>query len=468
MIYSRLYLQKRTNLVPLFVALAFSLALLFATVSRGRPAARSLTRSDSPVRYEVVNLAPGQAGVFWESRENEKGWIELAGKDNSVTKYYDDRDLPTSLGEYRYHYVALKDLKEGTGYSFQIGSGKGAYTAPGGSLFRFATPQRGMAKYDIQPAYGKLVQPNDKPASDAFVILKVDGMVPLLAQTKQTGEWLIPLHTLIGKTDNKIKDGLSATTRVEIEFVSENKASSYVVSTLSGVNPLSSTIVMGRNYNLLAQAPGSVLSATAQTVPEKQSSPLTVIYPRENALIPAGRPLFKGQGIPGKDVFVLVNSKPQYSFRATVDKKGEWRVLPKDPIAAGTYVVTVTSADQKGTKLTINRNFMIAKNGEQVLGEATAEPTLAPTAAPTVAPTSALTPIPTQPVPTGSTPAPTSAVTPTAAPTVAPTAYATPTTTFLPTAAPTPPPPRTGGNVTPMLLMSVAFVVVGAGLMLVF
>ena len=72
-----------------------------------------------------------------------------------------------------------------------------------------------------------------------------------------------------------------------------------------------------------------------------------VSYPVENAIIPASRPLINGGGIPGNDVFVFINSKPQFAFRTTIDKNGKWRVLPDTPMGAGTYIASVTSKDER-------------------------------------------------------------------------------------------------------------------------
>ena len=68
-------------------------------------------------------------------------------------------------------------------------------------------------------------------------------------------------------------------------------------------------------------------------------------------------------------------------------------MLPDTPMSAGTYIASVTSKDERGGKVTVQRNFTIAKSGEQVLGVATGEPTLVPTATivPTVVPTSSQT-----------------------------------------------------------------------------
>jgi len=95
---------------------------------------------------------------------------------------------------------------------------------------------------------------------------------------------------------------------------------------------------------------------------------------------------------PNKSVIISINSKPEYVFRTQANKIGEWKVVPEKSINAGDYILTLTSEDEKGNQYSVKRNFSIAKNGEQVLGEATAEPTLEPTtqAVPLSTPTTTL------------------------------------------------------------------------------
>ncbi len=454
MVYSKLYLEKKSGIWPVVAAVGVNMLLIALLITRSSPL-KSRTNGTTPVRLEVVNLSPNQAGVFWETETQEAGWVELmdsSGK--NVTRIADERDTADMTSQYVYHYAALKNLRENTEYTFQVAGKKGAYATETGSLYRFRTPKKGNHKYDLKPAYGKVLKPNGKPAEGAIVIVRIKGLAPLLTISKGTGEWLIPLHTLVAQGTGKAADAVSETLKTEVEFLSESRKTSRVATLFGNMGNLATTTVLGTNYSLLAKA-GQVLSATDETTGQKGT--MTVIYPRENAVIPASRPLIKGQGVPGKEVTVFINSTPQYSYRATVDRNGEWRVLPDKPIGAGSYVVTVTSQDEKNTKMTIRRNFIIAKNGEQVLGEATAAPTLVPTqpAAPT------------QPA----VPSPTSGTAPTIAPSM-PVATATgipPTSApVYPTEAPTASPPRTGGSLTPLLLMSVSFVIVGAGLMLVF
>ena len=130
-------------------------------------------------------------------------------------------------------------------------------------------------------------------------------------------------------------------------------------------------------------------------------------------------------------------------------------MLPDTPMGAGTYIASVTSKDERGGKITVQRNFTIAKSGEQVLGVATGEPTLVPTVVvtPTLSPTTTLT----------STPQ----VTPSSSPSLSTTPTPTTVMTY-PTVQPSPQTPRSGGSSFMPIFASFSLIIMGIGLMLVF
>lgn len=456
MIYSKLYLQKKTSLLPLFIVWGICL-LTFGLVIRSQK-----TTFQTPVihealkRREIVNLTSNQIGIFWESKKAETGWIRYGEKDTELDKIaYDERDLVPVTQAYTYHYAVLKNLKANTDYYYQIVNSKGAYADSRNKPFFIKTPQYNSQKYSLKPAYGKATLGNGLPARNIFVLLQIEDKRPLLTLSKDTGEWLIPLHILVDRMSGKVVSDISDKLKVEIEYIGEGNQNSYVTSTLAGIVPMQQTIVLGKNYSLLAK--GEVLSATDKETANSKPA-FFVSYPIENGIVPASRPLINGGGIPGNDIFIFINSKPQFAFRTTVDKYGKWRVLPDTPMGAGTYIATVTSKDERGGKVTIQRNFTIAKSGEQVLGVATGEPTLVPimTTAPTVVPTSTQTTV-TPTVALSITPSPTSMIS------------ITPTTIMTyPTVQPSQETPRSGGSSFMPIFGSLSLIIMGIGLMLVF
>ncbi len=444
MIYSKLYLEKKNNLLPLFIVTGIVLFASIVTFFSTIPVRVKKITDARVIRMEVVNISDSAVGIFWETEKQESGWVEYR-TENAVEGQIalDERDVLHNKNPFFFHFVSIKDLKPETTYTFNIVTEKGRYVANNTTEYHFKTSKKDDQTNRLKPAYGKVYSQNGKAADSTLVLLKIKGIYPLMALTKQTGEWLIPFNRLINKETGLKTDTINENSPVEMEFLSETGGRSYAKTLVSHVSPLSQGILLGRNYSLLKND-GEVLSASDTNTGDTPLS-FSVIYPRENALIPASKPLLKGIGIPRKDVFVFINSKPQFAFRTTVDEDGEWRILPRDPIGPGTYLAVFTTVDEKGRTITVKRQFMIAKSGEQVLGTATGAPTL----------------IPTQPATPTKTISPPATITP-LLPSV------TPIMTY-PTPSPTKEPPRTGGgSMGGVFGIALGMLILGSGLLLVF
>lgn len=449
MIYSQIYLRRKTNKL-LIIAAVFAVATSFVVLFSRHKSVAVRVLKEKLANYEIANLGSTQVSVFWESRAKEAGWIEYGtDRSNMAKKAFDDRDLEGAPQSYIYHLATMDNLLEDTVYYYRIVTLKGAYAEGGNTDLHFRTQKKNTQIISAKPAYGKVLLPNGNPKDNILVRLQVAGYYPLVVLSKQTGEWLMPLGTLTSHSDPKNTPALAGTTKAGLDFFYDEGKATHIDTLVANITPLSQTILLGRDYSLLAQ---STVMGAETAAGEGQKNTFMVVYPRENGLIPGGKPLIKGTGVPGADVFIFINSTPQYAYRTTVDNKGEWRVQPTQDIGAGSYVAAITSRDSKGGRITINRNFIIGKSGEQVLGVATGEPTLAPSPLPS----------PTIALPTGS---------PTAQPSPTIIVYISPT--VMPTAGlnyptVTPAPPRTGGNFSYLLIVGIAFLVTGGGLMLVF
>ena len=135
---------------------------------------------------------------------------------------------------------------------------------------------------------------------------------------------------------------------------------------------------MGKEYNFLAQ--GGALSASGKTK-SGQKTKFEILFPRDSAVIPGGKPLIKGASFAGNQVIVSIDNDPGLSYKVSADKQGVWSVILSTNLPVGGHTLKARSTDTEGKETILSRNFSVAKSGEQVLGEATAEasPTLMPT-----------------------------------------------------------------------------------------
>ncbi len=426
--FSKLYLLQKKRPAWYLYLLAGVLSLFAVSLYLHNLPQKKILRTDKPVRVEIVNLGAFQFGIYWETEKEEEGWVTIKTKDSKILGHYaDDRDSSGTRQKRKHHYVLATHLEPSTLYYFSIETNKGVYVDKNGKDFMVKTPNTLTRPSYISPLYGKVTDSNGMVPQQTMILVQNDNVFPLLVYAKESGEWLVSLTSLVSKENGSyVVPDTDAV--IKLEMLTEKKRSS-VSGVLKQLLTLSETIELGKQYDLLAR--GTVLSTTSAVTLKEGSleSGISILYPRENSLIPAGKPLIKGKGIKGAEVFAYINSKPQYSFRTVVDTDGFWLVTPQSALDPGNYLLSVSTKDERGGRVSMTRRFIIAKSGEQVLGTATGEPTpIVPSVRPTVSPTpsSAITGSPTAslyPSPTyGVTQVPTAPVyiSPTPIPSVSP------------------------------------------------
>ncbi len=447
MVYSKLFASARVNknVRVLGVAAVFSLVVGVVLFVHHFIYVNGLNTIGSLKKMQIVNLTSNGTGVVWEVKNNPTDiqWVEWGESMNIM-----DHKSPPGAGTGSLKYMSITGMEANKIYYVRIRSYAGVYTWEGKRAIQLKTPKVSQA-YPQTPAYGKVLYPSGRAYTNGIVFFEVEGYVPQVAFTKETGEWLVSLNGFVDKKTNvitSIKDNAKVTIRIP------SSPETVVVTTAKQIAPMSKIMVIGTSSTFLAQGAGneSVLGATTEKAQQEVKQP-SITYPKEGALIPGNTPLIKGTAVENKELNVLIQGpKKQYSYRVVADGNGDWLVQYPLALEPGRYVVSATTQDRSGFKLTLRRTFSIIKNGEQVLGEATGSPTLAPTAVPT---------IPAIPTPTTASVQPTTALSPTAAiPTVlVPTQF-----------VPSPTPPRTGGEISGYLFTAAVCIVLGAGLVLVF
>lgn len=437
---TNLYL-KRERRVPSILAFGIIILMVYVLSSffsdnPRRLQARPKTVSD----IEVANLAHNQATIIWKTNLAETGWVIYGDKENKLTDTaFDDRDLEKVKGRYRLHYVNLKNLRANTRYFFKIISGNKLVSKDKSHSFSFVTTHP-LVINKLNPAYGKVIYPKGTPVVNALVKLYFINSVTLATLTKNSGEWLIPLGFIVNKkTRNQIIP--NETSEVKIEIIDETGEKTVVSADIKNISPLPRTLVLGENYNFLETK--DILGGMSSR--NKEKGEVYILYPKEKAVIPGGKPLIKGIALPGAELIVEIESKTRFIYKVKADKKGVWRVVPLKELTPGRHKITVITQGRNGEEIRKTRFFTVAKSGETVLGEATGEPT--PTEIfPSFTPTPSLVEI-------------------------SPTVVLTATPTTIPTGVnitPSPTEPVSGGSIASIVLTSTSLIVVGLGLLLVF
>lgn len=396
-------------------------------------------------RTEIANCSPFSCSVMAETRERVKMWIIYGEKSDRLNLSVSDaRDLEKDKKMRFNHYFDIKNLKENTEYYCRFITDTGVSRQ---TCNFTTTPQFTTLAGNLAPAIGKVVSKGANPVKAAIVILKVEGANSLSTLTGETGGWVIPYYPLTKKGSFQLLLPQPDST-VNIEILGDEGEKSVITGAFKNINKLESkTIILGQNYTIVDEQ-SNVLAAF--TTPFPKSPNIEILIPKEGALIPGNHPLFKGTALPGRKVQLTINpvkntSRAKINLRPLTtysDKRGVWMFSLTTDLQDGNYMMNLATNNKDGNQIQLKRNFVILKSGETVLGEATPEATLTPVATPTAG--IVLTQV------------------------VTPTLTSTPEATITTVVFTTPTPPESGLSIMPLAITSLALIVIGTGLILIF
>jgi hypothetical protein len=457
--YSDLYFRQKKSYIPVLIAVLAVIGVTsFLTFYFSSSSTPTRASQNALIKREIVNPTTTQIGIFWETEEQTTGWVIYGTDPDKLTSTASDERDSSTKTKYKLHYALLKNLKPNTNYYYRIVNNNQITSDLDGSPFVIKTANNLAVASDAQPAYGKVALKSGSAATNTIVLIQIENTYPLLAITKATGEWLIPMQYIMGKADNTAML-LKPNDVVHIQIMNEDDMVTKVNVRVDKLSPLPQTVVLGNNYEFTGNQ-NDVLSATTSTAEERPSEGgIDILFPKQKAVIPGQKPLIKGTAVPGASIDIQLNSQPKFNLSTQANDRGDWIATVPKPLPPREYTLVMTTTDSQGQPVVIARTFTIAKSGEQVLGEATGEatPTIEPTAAlPTTEPTIGVTAtpeatkIPAEVTPIASTSA---TATPSAAPVI--TGYTGP--------SPVDGGPATGGNGFMYTLVSLGLLVAGAG-----
>lgn len=402
MIYSELYFKQRQKVSIYLIALTLIFSFfIFTSIFSKLNLKQSRASKANLKRIEITNLNPIQATIFWQTDEKQTGWIMYGEDKNNINKIaFDERDILENKGKYLNHYVILKNLNPNTTYYFIIISDNNKITQPNGQYFSFKTPKTISNLTKIHPISGKILNENLSPLNSGIVLLSIKdkNLFPLSYLLKTSGDWIIPLNSFYSK-DDIIEKVLTEKDIATIEIISDEGKKTILTGAIKDLTSKTQTLIIGKNYNLSQE--NNVLAVTDKIVNQKNN--ISIIYPQEGAIIPARKPLIKGLALPEKEVLLTISSKSKiYNVNTKTNKNGEWSYLPVNDFDLGDYTILLMTKNEKNQDIKIIRNFKLTGNDAiegKVLGEATNEakiitptnlptPSLIPTNKPTVYPTS--------------------------------------------------------------------------------
>lgn len=363
--YSDLYLRPSNSerQVPPYLA-AVIVVLVVGIFTR-----HFFVRTDRPTEASSVRLVEREqvstdttATIYFVLPEPHKAYVLFGESPGNLSQMaFDVRATSGEKNERVHHVIELVGLKPLTQYYYSIVVDDKLVSPE--KVESFTTLIKRQSGSLAKPVYGKIIDVQGAPVVGATVTLST---IPKVAGrfattfTKSTGEWLISMPWATTPED---------TLRIRID--TEDGATSIIQSVLSRSAPLPQAIVLGTDYTFVSENSNVLPASTTRSL--QQEYAVSVLFPIQGSIIPLGKPLIKGKGVPGTRITMTLDSQPVLRYETTVRKDGTWVADDAATLAPGRYTLSIHMPDNSGTIRTLDRTFIIAKAGEQVLGESIAK-----------------------------------------------------------------------------------------------
>lgn len=343
------------------------------------------SQTTPPVNVTVSNITNASATVSFTTTQEASAFVHFGKRGTAQSLIsYDVRDTqkPTKRTA---HYITLTNLNTNSNYDFTIQINGKAYKNAKYSFQTFGSIQSSPGH---SPLFGKVVKKSLAPAQGILATLTLPHIATSQVFTTVSdtdGSWMIAIPLVQDKNGNPLT--LKDATTVYIDFT-DGITSSHVVTTLLQASPLQS-VVLGRD-----KKSSEVLGSETQNIALKN---LQIAFPQNGAVIPSRFVRFRGIAQASSTLHLTIEPiHIEASVQSNTD--GVWEFQNTTALTAGKYTLNVNSEAEKAST---SVSFTIGKNGESVLGDATASGTLTTTPIPTESSVMATaTPIQLSPTPT--------------------------------------------------------------------
>jgi hypothetical protein len=381
----------------------------------------------TPRNIQKTNVSDSSFTVTWTTDKNTEGFIKWGESASSLDKTATTSPIQASS----IHSITVYGLVPGSNYFFKINS-DGANFDNEGIPWEVKTGSKLTTPPNSVIMSGKVLTQSGSPARNALVYALVGGSDALSTLTSDNGSWVIPASSARnqGLSSYTIIDEVSTLVEISVQAGNLGIASAQIYPQSAKPAP---DIVLGEVYDFTNLPPSTDVDIPESSIElpdtEARSSgfqvsdseatreTITLDGVSEGGVISTEEPEFFGEGPPGTEITITVESDPQ-TGSVEVNQSGFWRWTPPEGLEEGLHKITVTWRDAEGILQTITRSFTVsAQEGPAFTSTPSASPT-----------------------PINITPTPTQTPSPTATPTFAAgvTVTTTPSPTTTPTKTPTP------------------------------
>jgi len=424
--------NKRIPTVLGMILLVAGISVSLWLVENGSLDISRAAPGDQPKDVRITNVSDTSLTVTYSTDKPVLGTLLYSDEATPDKIAIDDRDQRSGVpGEYRYHYITIKNLDPGKKYFFKIVSGENSYL-DNGSPFTMTTAEKIPGSPPSQPPIvGKVILSDGTTPSEAVVFMNTDNSQTLSVMVKTDGSYILPLNSLrtnnLGSYVTLLDDSI-------IKLLLSGIGGTSSVSVLAKqINPVP-VVTLSNNYNFTISDTATdtslptdfsgfpTLNAIEEEAGQISTADVDIESPTDQEAFSDQQPLFSGTAVPSEDVEIEINSETAIKANVTADSNGRWSFRPDTPLEPGEHTITIKTRDEFGILKAITRSFVVYAEGSQFTDPSISPPASTPT--PTVVATN--TPSPTPVIPTDA-PSPTPTQIPAVGGEILPTATPSPT-----------------------------------------
>ncbi len=375
------------GLIVLIIAVIGGVYLTTSKTNFGTKAANDC----NPVNLQVASLTYNSADISFTTTVNCLSSLSVNGQVSEDVRFLNTNQSPTPI---KIHYFQLKNLNENTEYKFSIISNGKTIVS---NEFKFVTGSKPKEPIPVSNlAWGRVLNSDKKPTSNAIVYLNIPGASPLSSFVTSNGNWSVSLASSFNDQYNGWFMTPTNPIEEDIIVIADDGSVTQVTNTTDLNNPVPD-IIIGQNSLIVPSDYKSNTSGNLSSVAPVQSQKnIDIINPAEGESINSNRPEFFGTGPINTTIVIVLNSSTTINGQVQTDSTGSWHWSPSQNLEAGSHTITAKYQNPAtGVWQSVTKNFTILAQSNNNLPayEASASATLVPTQVPTLQPT--LTPLPT-------------------------------------------------------------------------
>lgn len=375
--------MNKEKKIPTILGIFLILVTLYTGNSLINRSANTVTKASGNcdlINLQTTNITHKSATISFTTQSDCLSAISL-----------NNRTIENPKGKSKIHYFDIDSLQESKVYTFSVVSGGKNYSL---DSFNFKTAQKPTSELPTSNlAWGKIYQPDHRPATQAIVYFSIAGASPLSSLVTSSGEWSITLATSFNESLTNYFS-IPDNTEENLVVIDDTQTQTQIIGNTNHNNPVPDIIIGQDNFSVpspVVELPQASVLDQDYDFSETEKS-LSISNPDNNETLSTKRPNFFGTAAPGNKLKVEVHSPTAINDSVTTDDDGNWDWAPPKDLTPGEHTITVTDEDNN----TVSKKFVVlaAESNTSFTASSSATPTQKPTSTPMPTPTTIPTSIP--------------------------------------------------------------------------